>query len=63
MFVRKQKRSLRRKVKDQKNFNFALFLGKTNEILNKYKIQYFSAQFTQIWAKMNFPQKLDFITF
>ena len=40
----------------QKNFHFALFLGKTNgKIFKKCKI-YFWALSTQIWAKTIFPQ-------
>ena len=43
---------LRWKVKNQKNFHFALFLGKTKD-----------EKFEQIWAKMDFQQKPGSATF
>ena len=59
-----RKTGLRWKVKNYKNFHSALFLGKKNDkIFKKCKISYFWALFVQMWAKINFPQKLGTVTF
>ena len=56
---------LRWKVKNEKNFHFALFIRKKISIffLKKAKYPIFWALFAQIFAKMNFPQKLGSVTF